>query len=101
MTKMIHQYVMGNVNGQRAKVGVLVGHKDSNDHVSIGWSRANASKGDKFESGRGIGLAVERSKATEIVPLPHSMAMDFERFRARCEKYFKSHAPYARLQEQS
>ena len=86
--EFIHQYVLRNVNGQRKTVGVLVG-KLVNGRVKIGWSKANTSLGDSFDKKFGLNLALERTKADDTVPLPHSMKKDGYRFQDRCCRYFK------------
>ena len=86
----IHQYIMGNVKGQRQKVGVMVGRKDENGVVRIGWSRANVSKGDQFDRDQGIQIAEDRTYAEDFVPAPHSIGGALYNFSGRCQQYFKN-----------
>ena len=87
--KQIHQFIIKNVNGQKRKVGVLVGRIDESGTVRIGWSRANINRGDKFNKKYGMELASERTNAEECVPVPPSIVEDAYDFQDRCGRYFK------------
>jgi len=93
---VIHQFVVKNVNGCKRRVGILVGKRVGNT-VKIGWSRANAKRGDKFDREMGMKLAIERTKADETVPMPHSMAGEAYDFRHRCIRYFKDASSISKI----
>jgi len=90
MKKVIDQYIIGRVGGQRQKVGIMVGTIDDKGMVKIGWSRANINAGDKFNKDRGLALAHSRSNAKTNVKAPMSIRDDLERFSKRCNKYFEN-----------
>ena len=86
---MIHQYIMGNVNGQKQKVGVMVGIVDDSDQIRIGWSRVNISAGDQFDRDHGIQIASDRCHSKQFVPAPHSIKSALHNFNHRCSRYFR------------
>ena len=93
-TKMIMQYVKANVKGQKRKVGVLVGQLNDKGQIVMGWSKANASLGDKFDKKYGINLAVNRTCSEQILPYPVSFRKEASKFEDRCLRYFKNGERY-------
>ena len=87
--EMIKQHIHQTRNGQKQRVGVLVGRLVDGKYVNIGWSRVNVNAGDKFNPQYGFELALERTLAQEPVPMPPSMLQDAHRFQDRCHRYFK------------
>ena len=87
---IIHQKVIKKVQGQRQRVGVLVGRLDKKGFVRLGWSRVNINGGDKLNPKYAYELALERTKAEEIVPVPPSLAGDMYDFSNRCASYFQN-----------
>jgi hypothetical protein len=72
------------------KVGVVVACKmEGTDTVVIGHSKANLSRGDKFDKKLGINIAIERAIHGSDVPAPSSLSLMVEKMKARAIKYFK------------
>jgi len=88
MQNRIHQYITKGAGHRKKIVGVLVGEM-IDQRIHIGWSRANGSKGDKFDRNYGMNLAIERLKAKETVAVPHSIVDAVVKFQSRCHRYFK------------
>ena len=90
-TEPLVQFVVKKVNGQRRKVGVLVGRLDKGGllEIRLGWSRANFRKGDVFDKGVAMDIAMGRTKAKEFTPICHSFRKDMLYFSDRCMRYFK------------
>ena len=85
----IHKYLVKRVQGRKQKVAVIVGTKDNEGIIRIGWSRANINAGDRFNKERALDIALDRMKATEMVPVPPSIVDDVISFQDRCQRYFK------------
>ena len=90
------QFVVKKVNGQPRKVGVLVARHDfvvtlgkESGVVRLGWSRANFRKGDRFDKGVALNIALGRTHASEFTPICHSFRKDMQAFSDRCMRYFK------------
>ena len=88
METIIHQYVKKKVKGSQRTVGILVGEKDKDGIISIGWSKVAHSKGDRFDRVRGMEIAKGRL-FTDSVTVPHSIKRDTLDFMKRCQRYFK------------
>lgn len=86
--KRIHQYVKKGLDNKKRVVGVLVAEVRDGD-LRFGWSRANSSKGDKYDRDFGMNLAIKRLNAKTPIPIPHSFGEPTFKFMERCCKYFK------------
>ena len=87
--EFIHQYVKQRVLGQKRVVGVMVGRLDQEGFIRLGWTRCNIKAGDVFNPKHGLKVALERSNAEEIVPIPHSFSKPMFDFQDRCHRYYK------------
>lgn len=83
---MIKQYIYGNVNGSRRKIGVLIGIFADGD-IQIGWSKC--AKGDTFDKELGDRIALDRAEGGTLRHLPFKFHEEVERFANRCMRYFK------------
>jgi hypothetical protein len=85
--KGIHAYVY---NSRRHPVGVLAAQPSMADpkEVIIGWSKCNASAGDRFNKQLGVQIAYERSAQSSYADVPESMTEDYGRFLDRARRYF-------------
>jgi hypothetical protein len=89
---MIHQFIKGTGSRKHINVGVLIGYKQG-ESVYISGSKANLSKGDKFDKTTGIELAKKRLcnlDSGRPVKIAASMEKPLEKFKTRCQKYFKT-----------
>ena len=84
---ILHEYAR-NKRGQSVGVLAAVPHHE-NGSIVIGWSRANTTKGDRFNKAEGLRIALSRSALHRIPVVPHSMVDAYIRFRNRCVKYYK------------
>lgn len=73
------------------KVGVVVACKIEGDKhiVIIGHSKANISRGDRFDKKLGIDIAIDRAVHGSYVSIPSSMIDIVEKMKARAIRYFK------------
>ena len=83
----IHAYVY---NSKRHPVGVLAAQPSEANprEVIIGWSKCNASAGDRFDRKRGVAIAYERSATGSMQDIPESMSNQYEQFNERARRYF-------------
>lgn len=58
--------------------------------ISLGWSKVNRSKGDKFDKKEAVRLARERAILGNAPELPRKMYAPYDRMEARAERYFKN-----------
>ena len=84
---ILHEYTR-NKRGQSVGVLAAVPHHE-NGSIVIGWSRANTTKGDRFNKAEGLRIALSRSALHRIPVVPYSMVDAYIRFRNRCVKYYK------------
>lgn len=92
MAIMIHQFIKGTGSRKNINVGVLIGYK-VDDAVYISGSKANLSKGDTFDKVVGVELAKKRLCNYDVgrsVKIAASMKEPMEKFKTRCQKYFKT-----------
>jgi len=97
--KRIHQYITKGAGHRKRTIGVLVGEQ-RDCFLHIGWSKANESKGDKFDKDFGMDLAIKRLNARDIVPVPHSIYNAVRKFEARCYRYFKGCGVFSKIKIQ-
>ena len=72
------------------KVGVVVACKfEGNDNVVIGHSKANLSRGDKFNKDLGLHIAIDRAISNSTAPIPSSILDTVNKMKSRAIKYFK------------
>jgi hypothetical protein len=83
----IHAYVY---NTKRHPVGVLAAQPSLADpkEVIIGWSKCNASAGDRFDKKRGVEIAYSRSATGSLQDIPDSMLEEYTNFTVRATRYF-------------
>lgn len=91
---MLIEYVR---NKKREKIGVLVALPSKNG-FSIGWSKCNTSKNDKFDRDLGLILAIGRANLNssiyvrdkrKLVSMPRQIRQHCEeRFRYRASRYY-------------
>ena len=83
----IHAYVY---NNKRHPVGVLAAQPSTakSSEVIIGWSKCNASAGDRFDKKRGVEIAYQRSATRSYLDIPDSMIQDYYLFLNRATRYF-------------
>ena len=94
MNEQIIQYIRAgrgrNPPKANKRIGVLVGQKDSEGVVRIGWSKANLAAGDTFDAKMGLDIALGRiahSRANKQIP--NSIYPQYAAFALRCSRYFK------------
>jgi hypothetical protein len=87
--KGIHAYVY---NSRRHPVGVLAAQPSEADpqRVIIGWSKCNASAGDRFNKQLGVKIAYERSAQSSYADIPESMNEEYDLFLTRAQRYFQN-----------
>jgi len=85
--KGIHAYVY---NTKRHPIGVLAAQPSTAKptEVIIGWSKCNASAGDRFNKQIGVKIAYERSAKRSSVGIPGSMDEPYYQFLGRARRYF-------------
>lgn len=83
----IHAYVY---NAKRHPVGVLAAQPSEAvpSEVIIGWSKCNASAGDRFDKKRGVEIAYNRSATRSYLDIPESMTQQYYEFLNRATRYF-------------
>lgn len=89
MNKEIIKYIKDN-RGQ--KVGVLVGLKDEDGQICVGWSKyAVTQEYEPFSREKGLKIARGRALCTHDVnaDLPFAVLEEIPYFLDRCERYFK------------
>lgn len=57
--------------------------------ISLGWSKVNRSKGDKFDKNCAIDIARRRAIVGNSPEMPSKIAPAYHRMEARAERYFK------------
>ena len=84
------QYVRDRKN-RRVGVLVAVNHSESptTRNISIGWSLANRTAGDKFGRARGYEIALGRALNGTSDGIPVSVMKQYDRFCYRVKSYFK------------
>ena len=68
-------------------VGYIMGRKDEDGKLRIGWSKC--AKGDKFDRTLGMRIAYERVYVNTLKDVPHCVRSMYEQFQDRCKRYFK------------
>ena len=82
---MIFEYV----KERKHKVGVIVGLKQDDGVVRVGWSKCNLKK-DRFSFAEGMSLAQARAiKMADSPKLPACLEKKTRQFGSRCLRYFK------------
>ena len=85
MQTMIHEYV----KERNKKVGIIAAIAVG-DQIRIGWSKTNFKKGDEFDRGEGMRIAIERAKGLQTAPaLPSRMRSQMRQFQIRSIRYFQ------------
>lgn len=88
MSNIIKQYVR-HTKGKRANVpyAVLVAVEDeTGTYVDVGWSMCHGN--DHFEKKKGTLIALNRAVSSKDCPVPDTIAVPYDRFVERVEKYF-------------
>lgn len=85
----IFEYLRRHKGGQVRKVGILVGRKNANHEIRIGWSKCNFKMGDKFDFARGWMIATDRMTGKVAPSVPLCLNRHLRRFAGRCIRYFK------------
>jgi hypothetical protein len=91
MNDFLREYVYEKKHGVRRKKGVLIGVKEENGTVCIGFS--SCSPRDEFDRYFGNEVAVHRAyKYCERLPrtVPFSIREKLPKFVDRCKRYFKT-----------
>lgn len=57
--------------------------------ISLGWSKVNRSKGDKFDKERAIDIARGRAIVGNSPEMPRKIAPAYERMEERAARYFQ------------
>ena len=85
----IFEYIRRRKGGQVRKVGILVGRKNANHEIRIGWSKCNFKMGDQFDFARGWMIATDRMNGKVAPSSPLCLNRQLRKFAARCIRYFK------------
>lgn len=85
-TDTIYQFIHGR---RKQVVGVLLAHAKENGIVTIGWSLAATTRGDKFDKEVGLKIAKERTMARHELTIPHTVRKHLPRFEHRCRRFFR------------
>ena len=87
--KQIHDYIHRRdvPETKNTRIGVLVARRVG-EEVVLGWSRCNASMGDKFDWKKGVRTAV-KNLGTEP-PVSFKTREELVRFRCRATRYFRN-----------
>jgi hypothetical protein len=77
-------------NKRGEPVGCVLARPSSGPHkFSIGWSKANIKKGDKFSKATAIDVAFVRAEIGTNSCLPREMTPLVENMTERAKRYFK------------
>ncbi len=85
----IFEYIWKRKNGQRIRVGVLVGTRNGS-YYGVGFSQANIKEGDQFDSISGFGIAISRALGyIESPKIPNGLVKQFVVLKQDANLIFK------------